>query len=479
MQVYLVGGAVRDRLLGRPCHEKDYVVVGATPEQMTAQGFRPVGRDFPVFLHPHTHEEYALARTERKTAPGYRGFVCHADPAVTLEQDLARRDLTINAIAATPDGQLLDPYAGQYDLHNRWLRHISPSFSEDPVRLLRLARLSAQLAPWGFRIAPETHQLLVTMVERGEVDALVPERVWAECHKALCSPAPQRFFSLLASTGALQRLLPELLTCPTLPNDPTRSICLQALILATQISPEPEIRLAALLHGLPTSHTEAAHPPNTMASNTAVLHSPPTYVREGPHAVGLFGTRSSHPWALDVRHPWLPTVPKQASPSGPPNAVLTQRVGCKNQPLRVVLGGEWIKAPNTMATNALTLDTLAARIKLPNRFRDLATKIQRYHAALAHAPTASAEDVYQLLSDLGLLRQPQQLEAVLATAQACWWVTHPPHHDFPATPTLRQALVAAQSVTVADLPPPLPKGPALGAALRAARVAAIHRALPV
>lgn len=381
---------MRDRLLGRPCHERDYVVVGATPEQMLAHGFRPVGRDFPVFLHPRTHEEYALARTERKTAPGYRGFVCHAAPDVTLEQDLARRDLTINAIAATPDGQLLDPYAGQRDLHNRWLRHVSPSFSEDPVRLLRLARLSAQLAPWGFRVAPQTHHLLTAMVDRGEVDALVPERVWAECHKALCSPAPQRFFSLLASTGALQRLLPELLTCPNLPGSPARSVCLQALSLATQLSPEPEIRLAALLHGLPTVHTEAAHPPNTLA-----------------------------------------------------------------------------------------LDTLAARIKLPNRFRELATKIQRYHAALAHAPTANAEAVYQLLSDLGLLRQPQQLDAVLATAQACWWVTHAPGHDFPATQTLRQALAAAQTVTVADLPPPLPKGPALGAALRAARVAAIHRALPV
>ncbi|HSM28687.1 MAG TPA: multifunctional CCA tRNA nucleotidyl transferase/2'3'-cyclic phosphodiesterase/2'nucleotidase/phosphatase, partial [Thioalkalivibrio sp.] len=170
MQVFLVGGAVRDRLLGRPVRERDYVVVGATPAAMESLGYRPVGRDFPVFLHPQTHEEYALARTERKTARGYHGFAFHADPEVTLEQDLARRDLTINAIAEGEDGRLIDPFDGQQDLDARVLRHVSPAFAEDPVRLLRLARLAAQLQPFGFTMAPETEALLRELVASGELD---------------------------------------------------------------------------------------------------------------------------------------------------------------------------------------------------------------------------------------------------------------------------------------------------------------------
>lgn len=209
MKVYLVGGAVRDELLGRAVGERDWVVVGATPAELEAQGFRAVGREFPVFLHPTTHEEYALARLERKVAPGYRGFVAEFSPDVTLEDDLKRRDLTINAIARADDGTLVDPHGGRRDLEARVLRHVSPAFAEDPVRILRLARFAARFAPLGFTVAPETTELMRTMVASGEVDALVPERVWKELEKALGEPRPDAAIEVLRSCGALARLLPE------------------------------------------------------------------------------------------------------------------------------------------------------------------------------------------------------------------------------------------------------------------------------
>ena len=207
MQIYIVGGAVRDQLLGLPVADRDYVVVGATPEQMLAKGFKPVGKDFPVFLHPKSHEEYALARTERKTAPGYHGFLFHAAPDVTLEQDLARRDLSINAMALAEDGSIIDPFNGQADLSARLLRHVSPAFVEDPVRILRLARFAAR---FDFAVAPETMTLMRQMVDSGEVDALVAERVWAELAKGLMTTRPSKMFEVLHECGALQRILPEL-----------------------------------------------------------------------------------------------------------------------------------------------------------------------------------------------------------------------------------------------------------------------------
>lgn len=208
MQAYIVGGAVRDELLGFALKDKDYVVVGSTPEAMLAAGFRPVGKDFPVFLHPETHDEYALARTERKTAKGYKGFAIHASPEVTLEQDLARRDLTINAIAKSDDGQLIDPFNGLADIQSRTLRHVSDAFTEDPVRILRVARFSARLAD--FSVAPETLTLMRQMVDAGEVDALVAERVWQELAKGLMEAKPSRMFEVLRACGALQKILPEL-----------------------------------------------------------------------------------------------------------------------------------------------------------------------------------------------------------------------------------------------------------------------------
>ena len=209
MKTYLVGGAVRDRLLGLPPGDRDWVVVGATQAAMEARGFKAVGRDFPVFLHPDTGEEYALARTERKSGRGYRGFVVDADPSVTLEEDLQRRDFTINAIAQADDGTLVDPYGGARDIQARVLRHVGPAFVEDPLRVLRAARFMARFAPLGFTLAPETVALMRTMVDSGELDALVPERVWQELRRALASTRPSAFLSTLRGCGALAVVLPE------------------------------------------------------------------------------------------------------------------------------------------------------------------------------------------------------------------------------------------------------------------------------
>ncbi len=260
MEIYLVGGAVRDSLLGLPVRERDYVVVGAIPadiETMLAQGYSQVGKDFPVFLHPRTKEEYALARTERKSAPGYHGFVVHAAPDVTLEDDLARRDLTINAIAQAADGTLIDPYGGTRDLQARLLRHVSPAFVEDPVRLLRVARFAARFASLGFRVANETLDLMRRMVENGEVDALVPERVWQEIVKALATDHPARFFEVLRETGALARLLPELDALFGVPQPAqhhpeidTGVHSLMVLQQAVRLGADTPTRLAALLHDL-------------------------------------------------------------------------------------------------------------------------------------------------------------------------------------------------------------------------------------
>jgi tRNA nucleotidyltransferase (CCA-adding enzyme) len=210
MQIYLVGGAVRDKLLGRPVVDRDYVVVGATAEEMSRLGFRPIGRDFPVFLHPDTREEYALARTERKSGRGYHGFEFRTEPVVTLEEDLERRDLTINAMAEDAQGKLVDPFGGARDVEARVLRHVSPAFAEDPVRVLRVARFAARYAPLGFHVADETLALMRRMVDDGEVEHLVAERVWAETRKALSEPQPSAFLRTLRECGALRILFPEI-----------------------------------------------------------------------------------------------------------------------------------------------------------------------------------------------------------------------------------------------------------------------------
>ncbi len=262
MKVYLVGGAIRDELLGRPVRERDWVVVGATPAEMQDAGFRLVGRDFPVFLHPETGEEHALARTERKTGPGYRGFELSYSPDVTLEDDLKRRDLTINAMARDADGQLIDPHGGRSDLEARTLRHVSEAFNEDPVRILRVARFLARFQPLGFTIAPETVARMRAMVAGGEADALVPERIWQETDRALGEPAPEAWLRALRDCGALARIFPELDALYGVPQ-PEKwhpeidtglhiELVLQA---AADLSSEPRIRFAALMHDLGKGRT--------------------------------------------------------------------------------------------------------------------------------------------------------------------------------------------------------------------------------
>jgi len=257
MKRYLVGGAVRDALLGLPVKERDWVVVGASPEDLTAAGYRPVGKDFPVFLHPETKEEHALARTERKSGRGYHGFVFHAGPEVTLEEDLQRRDLTVNAIAQAEDGTLVDPYGGRRDLEARVLRHVSPAFAEDPVRVLRVARFHARFAPLGFRLADETLALMRQMADAGEVDHLVPERVWQETARALMQDRPGVFFQTLRDCGALARVMPEL---DALFGVPQRADyhpevdsgvhTLMGVDAAARAGAPLEVRVAALLHDL-------------------------------------------------------------------------------------------------------------------------------------------------------------------------------------------------------------------------------------
>ncbi len=257
MQVYLVGGAVRDELLGLPVQERDWVVVGARPEELLAQGYKPVGKAFPVFLHPETHEEYALARTERKVGPGYRGFEFRASPDVTLREDLARRDLTINALARDAEGRIIDHHGGLEDLKRRVLRHVSEAFAEDPVRVLRVARFYARYRPLGFRIAPQTRALMRRMVHNGEVDALVPERVWQELARALAEPVPAAFVEALLDCGALARVFPELDRLFGVPQRPawhpevdSGVHTLRVLQAASVLSPNRTVRFAALVHDL-------------------------------------------------------------------------------------------------------------------------------------------------------------------------------------------------------------------------------------
>lgn len=268
MEIYLVGGAVRDELLGIPVAERDWCVVGATPEEMRSLGYRQVGKDFPVFLHPETGEEYALARTERKTGPGYHGFEFRTAPDVTIEDDLARRDITINAMARDAGGNLVDPFNGFADLQAKILRHVSEAFAEDPVRVLRVAKFAARFAQYGFRVADETLELMSGMVEDGEVDELVPHRVWKETEAALAGPAPRIFFDVLRECGALAVVFPEIAALFGVPQPPkwhSEVDCgVHAMLVLDQaalLSPEVDVRFSALVHDLGKATTPKARLP--------------------------------------------------------------------------------------------------------------------------------------------------------------------------------------------------------------------------
>lgn len=280
MKAYLVGGAVRDTLLKLPVHERDWVVIGETPATMIARGFTEVGEDFPVFLHPKTKDEYALARIERKTTHGYRGFAVHATPDVSLEDDLIRRDLTINAMAIMDNGDIFDPYGGQEDLKNKVFRHVSPAFCEDPVRVLRIARFCTRYQHMGFSIAPETHKLMQEMVAQGEIDHLVPERVWAETAKALGEQSPAAYFQTLRDCGALARIFPELDALFGIPQPAqhhpeidTGVHVLMVLQQASLLSDKATIRFAALMHDLGKALTPAEKWPSHHGHETLGINT--------------------------------------------------------------------------------------------------------------------------------------------------------------------------------------------------------------
>jgi tRNA nucleotidyltransferase (CCA-adding enzyme) len=405
MRTYLVGGAVRDKLLERPVVDRDHVVVGARPEDMLALGYKPVGKDFPVFLHPESNEEYALARTERKTGHGYHGFAFHADSGVTLEQDLARRDLTINAIAEDEHGNLVDPYGGVHDLEQRLLRHVSPAFVEDPVRLLRVARFAARFAPLGFTVAEETMSLLQQMVRHGEVDHLVPERVWAETRKALAEAQPSAFLQVLRGSGALAVLFPEV---DALYGVPQRA----------EFHPEVDTGI----------HLE-------MTLDAAAKLAP------GNDLVGFCALTHDLGKAL---------TPKDELPRHHSH----EERGV--QPLR----------------------TLAARLKVPTEYAELAELVCREHLNAHRALELRPATVLRLLISLDALRRPERLQTFLTAclADRRGRLGHE-QSDYPSADWLRQARDAAAAITSTPFVSQGLQGPAIGAAMEKARIQAIAEAL--
>jgi len=411
----MVGGAVRDKLLGLEVADHDWVVVGATPEELMAQGYLPVGRDFPVFLHPHTHEEYALARTERNTARGYRGFVVHAAPDVTLEQDLARRDLTINSIAAParpacagalfePDFEaLIDPFGGQQDLQHKVLRHVTDAFREDPVRVLRLARFAARFPD--FSVAPETEALMQDMVADGEVDALVPERVWQELARGLMEDTPSRMFEVLRASGALRKLLPEV----------------------------------ARLWGVPQ---RADYHPE---------------VDTGVHLMMVLDMAAQLQAPLPVRFACLGhDLGKGTTPAG----MLPKHVGHEERSARL-------------------LKSLCARLRVPTDCREIADVVAREHGNIHRSSDFSPAAVVRLLERCDAFRKPQRFADILLAcecdARGRLGLTQSP---YPQRPWLLEALAAAQAVATdrvaAEAQAAGQSGKQIGEWIHQARVAAVR-----
>lgn len=399
MEIYLVGGAVRDKLLGLAVKDRDWVVVGATPEEMTARGYKMVGADFPVFLHPETKEEYALARTERKSGRGYKGFIVYAGPDVTLEQDLARRDLTINAMAEDASGRLIDPYDGATDLKRGILRHVSSAFTEDPLRVLRVARFAAR---FGYPVAHETQTMMRSLVEAGEMETLVAERVWSELERALGEKQPVRFFEVLRECGALQRLLPELDALFGVPQPPekhpeidTGVHVFMVLAQATRLSADVRVRFAALLHDLGKGTT------------------PPT---------------------------------------------------------------QWPKHQGHEQRSVALVREVCERFRVPNEFRDQAVLVARYHTHCHRAAELRDDTLLEVLEALDAFRRPERVETfVLACEADARGRTGCEDRPYPQADIFRRAFIAARAIDTAAIATGR-SGPEIGAAIRTARISAVHAA---
>lgn len=404
MDIYLVGGAVRDKLLDRPVNEKDWVVVGGTPETLESQGYRKVGKSFPVFLHPDTHEEYALARTETKTAPGYHGFEVYAGEDVSLEDDLKRRDLTINAIAEDGDGQLIDPYNGRADIDARLLRHVSVAFREDPVRVLRVARFAARFHDLGFRVAPETLQLMQEITASGEIDTLVPERVWKETEKALNERHPDVYLKTLRECGALAIIFPEIDCLFGVPQPEkwhpeidTGVHTLMVMRMAAGLSDSVAVRFAAMVHDLGKGATEAKYWP------------------------------SHH----DHEKRGLPLI-----------------------------------------------EAVCDRLAVPNRCRELALHVGRYHTLCHRAMELRPDTILRMFESVDAFRRPERFNEFLIACEAdARGRTGLEERPYPEADLLRSAFAAAGNIDNAAIRKLGVTGPAFGEAQRAARLSAIESEL--
>ena len=400
MDIYLVGGAVRDKLLDRPVIEKDWVVVGGTPDQLESQGYRKVGKSFPVFLHPETHEEYALARTETKTGPGYLGFDVYAGTDVTLEDDLKRRDLTINAIAEDKSGQLIDPYNGQTDLDARLLRHVSAAFREDPVRVLRVARFAARFHHLGFQVAPETMQLMREITASGEINTLVPERVWKETEKALGEQHPDIYLETLRECGALAVIFPEIDRLFGVPQPEkwhpeidTGVHTLMAMRMAARLSDSLPVRFAAMVHDLGKGETDEKY------------------------------------WPRHHDH---------------------EKRGLK------------------------LIEAVCDRLTVPNRCRDLAMHVGRYHTLCHRAAELRPDTMLRMFEATDAFRRQERFEEFLIACEAdARGRTSREERAYPQALLLRAALTAATNVDRAAIHELGVSGPAFGDALRAMQLSAI------
>ena len=375
MEIYLVGGAVRDKLLGLPVKDRDWVVVGSTPETLERQGYKAVGKDFPVFLHPETHEEYALARTERKTAPGYKGFHFNTSSDVTLEEDLRRRDLTINAIAEDESGELIDPFDGASDLENGVLRHVSEAFVEDPLRVLRVARFSAR---FGFAVADETNKLMGKITQSGELDALVPERVWTEVERALDEKRPVNFFKVLNECGALEKIFPEIHKLFGVPqpeeHHPEIDSGIHTMMVleqASKLSSDPLVRFAALVHDLGKGETPES---------------------------------------------------------------------------------EWPKHHGHEEKGVSLVNNLCDRLKIPNKFRELAVMTSRHHLHCHRIEEMKPETILKKLEEMDAFRRPERFEQFIIACEAdSRGRTGYEDRDYPQARVFLNYLKAAKSINTNDI----------------------------